>query len=943
MGVGLLFIVATLTWGAGPGWAQPDYTKPNYAYSPLLNKFVNRLPGLGPAAANNLGQYIPIATPNTVLFPGSDYYEIGLRDYNQKMHTSLPATKLRGYYQKNVPLAQQVSQYLGPLILAAKNRPVRVKFTNELGAGAAGNLFLPVDTTVMGAGMGPDGTNYTQNRATLHHHGGAPPWISDGTAHQWITPAAELATLKQGLDVVNVPDMPAPGAGSQTFYWPNQMSGRLMFYHDHAYGITRLNVYAGEAAGYLLVDPTEENALKAAGVPGTVGTTPDLARLIPLVIQDKTFVADATTPTAAPARRTAVTDPLWDPVKWGAGGSLWFPHVYQPNQSGVGGGMNPVGRWDYGPWMWPPIPNLAPLPHPSIVPEAFMDTPVVNGTAYPYASVHPRPYRLRILNACNDRFLNLQLYVADVNNLKEVRMVPADGRVYVVKGQNVKVPFDGRAGGVPDPRTTGPKMIQIGTEGGLLPAVVTLPNRPVDFDYDRKSMTFGGVRNYPLPPDYPEVGYTLLLGPAERADVIVDFSAFPGKKLILYSDAPTPMPFFDPRYDFYAGNPDFTANGGAPSTKAGWGPNTRTIMQFRVANIAPVPFNPAPLQAALPGIFAASQDPPIVPLGVYGDNTLYGGIINQGIDWDPFQWQGTTFAGYRVFSKAVAEDFDPVYGRMNALLGTERSSIDPQGQQTLGLEFIKPATEVLTEVPNDPFGTQIWMVVHNGVDTHPIHFHLLNVQVVNRVDWAGVVKPPDPNALGWKETVRMNPLESVFLAVRPKKPAGLPFAVPTSVRPLDVTMMPTGPLGSAYDKANNPNPLFDYDWQYVWHCHILGHEENDMMRPLVLVTKPFAPVLPVATQPVIGTASVNFSFTDKSKNEEGFTVQRATNAAFTESVAFQVNAANGSAANMNGYINSTVTFTDGTVTLGSTYWYRVQASNQSGASPWATTGSITVN
>ena len=62
-----------------------------------------------------------------------------------------------------------------------------------------------------------------------------------------------------------------------------------MFYHDHAYGITRLNVYAGEAAGYLLADPAEESALAAATVPGTV-TAADLAHLIPLVIQDKTFV-----------------------------------------------------------------------------------------------------------------------------------------------------------------------------------------------------------------------------------------------------------------------------------------------------------------------------------------------------------------------------------------------------------------------------------------------------------------------------------------------------------------------------------------------------------------------------------------------------------------------------------------------------------------------------
>jgi FtsP/CotA-like multicopper oxidase with cupredoxin domain len=192
----------------------------------------------------------------------------------------------------------------------------------------------------MGAGMGPDGTAYPQNRATLHLHGGATPWISDGTAHQWITPAGETSTLKKGLDARNVPDMPAPGQGSQTFYWTNQQSGRLMFFHDHAYGITRLNVYAGEAAGYLLVDPAEEDALKAAGVPGTIPSAgaPDLAHLIPLVIQDKTFVANAATPTATdPTRWTKATDPLWSIANWGGGGSLWFPHVYQPESN--------AGRW----------------------------------------------------------------------------------------------------------------------------------------------------------------------------------------------------------------------------------------------------------------------------------------------------------------------------------------------------------------------------------------------------------------------------------------------------------------------------------------------------------------------------------------------------------------------------------------------------------------------
>ena len=52
------------------------------------------------------------------------------------------------------------------------------------------------------------------------------------------------------------------------------------------------------------------------------------------------------------------------------------------------------------------------LPNPSIPGESFLDTPIVNGTVYPYLEVEPKAYRFRVLNASNDRFVNLQLYVA---------------------------------------------------------------------------------------------------------------------------------------------------------------------------------------------------------------------------------------------------------------------------------------------------------------------------------------------------------------------------------------------------------------------------------------------------------------------------------------------------------------------------------------------------
>src|SRR5450759_426791 len=305
-----------------------------YDTTPGIQKFVDALPQLGPSGANGLGQYLPIAVaetrPAVGNAPAADYYEIAAIQYTQRMNSSLPATTLRGYVQistaaipgKHIALtypdgtaildnagaqvyAVDNPQYLGPIIVATKDRPVRIKFDNYTPKGTGGNLFLPVDPTIMGAGMGPNGGIYSQNRATLHLHGGVTPWISDGTPDQWTSPATggpnATEQYPKGVSTGYVPDMwydangndigscdgltvctvpgasTNPGAGSMTFYYTNQQSARLMFYHDHSYGITRLNVYAGEAAGYLVQDPTEQALVKG----GKIGTTTFAPETIP--------------------------------------------------------------------------------------------------------------------------------------------------------------------------------------------------------------------------------------------------------------------------------------------------------------------------------------------------------------------------------------------------------------------------------------------------------------------------------------------------------------------------------------------------------------------------------------------------------------------------------------------------------------------------------------
>ncbi len=979
-----------------------------------MRKFVDPLPDLKSA----------IATSDTITFagsagnPASDFYVIGLVQYQANLHSDLPPTTLRGYCQLTPPAyttcAVGQPTYLGPVILAQKNRPVRVLFKNMLPVGTGGNLFIPVDTTYMGAGMNPDGQPYLQNRATLHLHGGATPWISDGTPHQWTVPALDWQipaktpldpaadNLNRGVSTRSVPDMwfdasgnliPScaektscliagatndPGPGNMTFYWTNQQGGRLMFYHDHAYGLTRLNVYAGEAAGYLLYDPVEEAALATGTAPGTITATPDLAHLIPLVIQDKTFV-----PSAA---QLAAEDPTWTMISGGGTvpgvanpGDLWFPHVYTPNQdpNDFTGGSNAFGRWDYGPWFFPPqtsltasptitipctsasFPNqiLGPTsahpaagcpitPNPSGTPEGFMDTPLVNWKAYPVLHVAPEAYRFRILSAGNDRTINLSLYLAcgsggstaATNCLDpratgtEVPMVPAVRGGVGTVGYVYPDQLDGRDGGVPDITARGPSWVQIGTEGGLLPKVAIIPATPVGYEYGRRSITVLNISSHGL-----------LLGPAERADAIVDFTGLAGKTVILYNDAPAPVPAFDSRIDYYTGDEDAVQMGGAPSTIPGYGPNTRTIMQIVVDNVAPTCgaapappcFSLAALQAALPATFKATQPVPIIPEPTYpvasGGNAsaaTYAGIQDNSITFTPIAPLNLTepcnppSAGCVNFDqKAIQELFTLDYGRMNATLGTELPLTNFQNQTTIPFGYVDWPTEIFQDGQ-----TQIWKLTHNGVDTHFIHFHLFNVQVINRIGWDGVVKPPDANELGWKDTVRMNPLEDIVFALTPISQT-LPFPLPDSVRSMDVTMPDTvadlniSGLDPASGNATitNVNQRVNFGWEYVWHCHILGHEENDMMRSMSFLVPPPAPSAFSAVQ---NGGTVTLTWTDNSASESGFNVQRSADPTFQTGVTNVLT--NGSASLPASAFGVPITVTDNG-TPGGVLYYRVQA------------------
>jgi spore coat protein A len=674
-------------FGAQRGWA--------FAQSPGLRKFRdlagNQIPlrGLGPGG-------IPVAVPDGTVAPvtGAAHYTMDIGQFADRLHPDLPnLTTLWGFNPLNALGINGAATpaHLGGVIVAQKGVPIQITFRNNLPP----THIIPVDTTLMGA-------NLAQNRASVHLHGGFTPWISDGGPFAWFAPDGSHGASFLNNQVLN----PSAALNEAEYYYTNDQSARLVWYHDHAVGITRINAYAGIASAYVIRD-SFEGGLRNFGLPDFVENG---GREIPVVIQDKIFV-----PT-----NIASVDPTWTGPA--TAGSLWYAHVYDPKLYTLHG--NKKGRGA--------VPDL------SVVPEFFGDTMLANGTVYPEATVEARRYRLRILNACNARFLNLQLYVDDGSpdsiTLNPLTLAPTNAK--------------------------GPDYLQIGTEGGFLPNPVLIPSN--------------------VPFEREELEGSLLLGPAERADIIVDFSAFAGQKLILYNDAPAPFPDGEESNDYFPGAPE-----NSTITTPGFGPNTRQIMRFNVtaATSADPPLNISPSTDLTVG-----NDPLLVPLGVI-----------------------TPPPGVPVRSLTLNETFD-AYGRLIQLLGTD---VPPVNR---GHGFGRNYMDAATETPANG-DIEVWQIANLTGDTHPIHFHLVNVQIISRQPfkvsnyngrptYTGPARPPDANEAGWKDTVRMNPEEVTTVIMQFKLPS-VPFVVPSSPR--------TG--------GN----------EYVWHCHILEHEEHDMMRPLVVL------------------------------------------------------------------------------------------------------------
>jgi bilirubin oxidase len=299
---------------------------------------------------------------------------------------------------------------------------------------------------------------------------------------------------------------------------------------------------------------------------------------------------------------------------------------------------------------------------------------VVNGRTWPFLEVEPRRYRMRILNACNARFVILKV--------------------------------------VTDPLATRPASAvlpfwQIGAERGFLAAPAMLEQ--------------------------------LLVAPAERADVIVDFGGLaPGTEIFLLNEGPDePFGGGVPGTDFAAADPGTTGQ----------------VMKFIIVPLA-------------------SQDSSVDPASA------------------KFRLPAVKQLGHATVTRQLSlnEEVSTIFdGPIAAMLGTLDQSGLPKP-----LGWADPMTEQVR------FNAiELWELHNFTEDAHPIHIHHVGFEVVNRQPFDGEARPPEPWETGRKDTVIAFPGEITRLKAR-----------------------------------------FDVEALTVWHCHILEHEDNEMMRPYLIARQP---------------------------------------------------------------------------------------------------------
>ena len=561
--------------------------------------------------------------------------------------------------------------------------------------------------------------------AVAHLHGAEAFSGVDGGPEQWFTHG--------GLKGRDFFSYGYPGPGEAVYLYQNLQEPGTLWFHDHALGATRSNVYGGLAAFYFVRDHLKEPYNLPRG-----------AYEIEMAIQDRQFDTN---------------------------GQFFFPDG-SPN----GDPNNPVALCGdlsandpclNGP---PPNPNI----HKYWIPEFFGDVPIVNGDPWPIVNVEPRRYLFRVLDGSNARMYRLK--------------------------------FGGVLAGEPSPR-----VYIMGMDDNYLDKAVEVTNN--------KMATVGEVT-----PDGTLVPSQVFIGPGERNYVIVDFTGLAGKSVTLTNNAPAPFP-------------TGTLIPGNPGQKG-----MAQIMRFNVT----LPLvgvdtscDPAKGQCVRPS--------PIVRLTDGSGNVAAGTKISKT-------------------RQIVLKENQGAGGPVEVFVNNTKWD----GLMSPGIAPIFPGDGV-SELPRVG-STELWEIINLTMDAHPMHTHLTQFQVLNRqsfnpaygTDWAAAfpaattyspactggvycagygpplpynipnadgalggnlplangavnylagqaVVPPNPEEAGWKETAKAFPGMVTRLLVR---------WAPTSV---SKALAAPGRNLYAFDPSRGPG--------YVWHCHIIDHEDNEMMRP----------------------------------------------------------------------------------------------------------------
>jgi spore coat protein A len=292
-------------------------------------------------------------------------------------------TRVWGYGNKTVSWPGQTFQVVSSGALGADETVVR--WANEL---QGKKHLLPVDTNLhwcfsLHGSSSANGVDYRQYSIAkdgvpiiTHLHGGHSMFQYDGNPEFFYTPDGRVTGPQ--WDFVD-------GGFTSTFHYDNNVPAGNLWYHDHALGLTRLNVYAGLAGFYFVRDDQD------TGMAGNPLGLPAFPYELAYAIQDRMFTdrGDLFYP-AYPG------DPFYE-------GFITDEEAELPEDLFPGGG-------------------------PTALAEFFGDFIVVNGKIWPKEDVEPRHYRMRLLNGCDSRFMVLQLVVVNAGGTD-----PSDG---------TPIPFD---------------------------------------------------------------------------------------------------------------------------------------------------------------------------------------------------------------------------------------------------------------------------------------------------------------------------------------------------------------------------------------------------------------------------------------------------------------------------------------------------------------------